>query len=211
MQVFVFDPFTIERQGIVRVLEDHPKITLVEESGNAKDAFVKVKNSQPDVTILELSLPSLPGLTIASKIKGQNLPTGIVFLSNLAQKDFVSKVMKTGAQGYVLKSDTPKDLLLAVTKATRGSVYLSSSLSKFSDEAAKSTKSKDVREKRLTKREQEVLKLIAQDLTNKEIANRLSLSIKTIENHRANIIEKLGAKSCAELTLYAIRLGLISL
>lgn len=191
------------------MLNEEPEVEVIGQEGEPHNFLEEIKRSKPDVAVLDLSLPSLAGLSLADEIKTKKMPIQVVFLTNLDQEEYLREAFNAGALGYVLKSDTPKDLLVAIRKACRGFRYVSKSLPWGSNQEVQSTYPKQ-KKKELTPREKEVLKLIAGGFTNQEIAGKLSLSVKTVETHRANIIKKLEARTTAELTLYAVRLGLIT-
>lgn len=208
--VFIYDPFTIERKGIIEFLNNESNFEVVGQSGKVNKTKELLVELTPEVAILDLSLPSLAGLTVAYRIKNENISTKVLFFSNLNQGKYIRQALEAGSLGYVLKSDTSEDLLKGLYNVSKGNHYLSSSCELHREEADHQLKSSKLPEKILTSRQKEILRLITQGLTNKKIAKQLSVSVKTVETHRANIGGKLGTNNPAELTLYAIRHHLIS-
>ncbi len=210
IRVFVYNPFTIEREGIIEFLNKEPNFEVVGQSGKAKKTKELLIRLTPEVAILDLSLPSLVGLTVACWIKNENISAKVLLFSNLDQEKYIRQALEAGSLGYVLKSDTSEDLLKAVHSVSKGNHYFSGSCGRYRKESDHQHQSSKPGEDILTSRQKDVLGLIAQGLTNKEIAEELSVSVKTVETHRANISSKLGTSNPAELTLYAIRHHLIS-
>ncbi len=208
-RVFVYDPFAIEREGIIEFLSKESNFEVVGQSGVAQKMKELLIKLTPEVAILDLSLPSLAGLTVAYLIKNENISTKVLFFSSLNQEKYIRQALKAGSLGYVLKSDTSGDLLKAVHSVSKGNHYFSGSCGRYTEKTDHQLKSSKLSEETLTSRQKQILRLIVQGLTNKEIAEEMSVSVKTVETHRANIGGKLGTTNPAELTLYAIRHHLI--
>jgi DNA-binding NarL/FixJ family response regulator len=206
MRVLIADDHGIVRSGLRLLLDRQSDIEVVAEAEDGVDALEKVLSERPEVAILDVAMPRMTGLQATYEIKKQAPETQVLILSMHDDERYLFEALRAGAAGYVLKRAADQDLLDAVRAAARGEPFLTP--------AAQQTLIRDFLERgeqqsELTPREQEVVKLIAEAHTNKEIAGILHLSEKTVESHRANVLQKLGMRDRVELVRYAIRNGLV--
>jgi two-component system response regulator NreC len=206
------DDHEIVRAGLRMLLQAQPDIEIVAEADNGRDAVAKVRELQPDIVLMDISLPDMDGFEATQQIKRARPKTAVLALTMHESDDYFFKMLQAGASGYVPKKAAPTDLVTAIRTVREGGVFLYPALAKslVRDYMGRATEgSERAALDGLTEREQEVLKLIADGSTNQEIANQLTISVKTVERHRANIMGKLNLHSRTELVKYAIRKGLI--
>ena len=212
IRVLLADDHVLVRQGFRHILEDDPRIAVVGEAGTGLTAVEQCKELKPDVVVMDLSMPDLGGLEATAEILKTNPETKVLILSMYSNQNYVRKALEVGAKGYMLKDAIEVDLTRAVTALAAGESYLSPGIANLVLEGLKSGSfqepGKDAHE-RLTLREKEVLLLIAQGKSNKEIASMLNISVNTVAVHRARVMETLGIHRTAELVLYAVKKGLI--
>jgi len=207
MRVLIADDHGIVRSGLRLLLERQPDIEVVAEAADGAEARELAIREKPDLAILDVRMPKLTGLQATREIKRQAPDVAVLILSMHDDERYLFEALKAGASGYVLKTQADTDLLEAIRAVERGEPFLSP--------AAQQALIKDVLERgsavaeELTPREQEVVKLVAEAHTTRQIAEILHLSDKTVENHRANAMRKLGMRDRVELVRYAIRKGLI--
>jgi DNA-binding NarL/FixJ family response regulator len=206
MRVLIADDHGIVRSGIRLLLERQPDIEVVAEAGDGAVARDLAVRERPDLAILDVKMPKLTGLQATREIKRQAPEVSVLILSMHDDERYLFEALKAGASGYVLKAQADTDLLAAIRAVERGEPFLTPE--------AQRTLIKDVLERgssgeELTPREGEVVKLVAEAHTTKQIAGLLHLSEKTVENHRANAMRKLGMRDRVELVRYAIRRGMI--
>ncbi|MGE5326532.1 MAG: response regulator [Deltaproteobacteria bacterium] len=212
IRVLLAEDHTLVRQGFRRILEDDARITVVGEVGTGLAAIEQCKTLKPDVVVMDLSMPELGGLEASAEILKALPETKILILSMYSNEAYVKKALDLGAMGYVLKNAIEVDLTRAVIALSEGNTYLSPEVSKLVIESMKTgPKGEPVGDSydRLTLREKEVLQLIAQGKSNKEIATMLGISVNTVAVHRAHVMETLGFHRTAELVLYAVKKGLV--
>ncbi|HEX2916832.1 MAG TPA: response regulator transcription factor [Chloroflexia bacterium] len=212
IRVLLADDHTILRQGIRMLLEAQPDIEVVGEATNGREAVEQARLLHPLVILMDISMPELNGLEATRLIKHEFPETQIVILTMHENEEYLVKILQAGATGYVLKQAADRELIEAVRIASRGDTYLYPRIARrlVTDylrrvEAGENEAAYDS----LTARERETLKLIAEGHTNKEIAEKLTLSVKTVENHRYSLMNKLNAHDRGELIKFAIRVGLI--
>jgi DNA-binding NarL/FixJ family response regulator len=205
MRVLIADDHGVVRSGLKLLLDRQSDIEVVAEAEDGIDALEKVIAEKPDVAILDVAMPRMTGLQATHEIKKQAPDTQVLILSMHDDERYLYEALRAGASGYVLKRAAGEDLLDAVRAAARGEPFLTPE--------AQQTLIRDFlsrgEQPELTPREQEVVKLIAEAHTNREIAGILHLSEKTVESHRANVLQKLGMRDRVELVRYAIRHGLV--
>ena len=207
MRVVIADDHGIVRSGLRLLLEQQPDIEVVGEAADGAEARDLAIAEQPDLAILDVKMPKLTGLQATREIREQAPDVAVLILSMHDDERYLFEALKAGASGYVLKRQADEDLLDAVRAVQRGEPFLTPD--------AQRALIKDVLERgpdqadELTPREQEVVKLVAEAHTNREIAEILHLSEKTVESHRANAMRKLGMRDRVELVRYAVRRGLI--
>jgi DNA-binding NarL/FixJ family response regulator len=208
-RILIADDFPIVRSGLRRVIDARPDLEVVAEAEDGQEAVEKALKEDIDLVILDVSMPRMTGIQAAAELHKRKPELRILMLSMHDSEQFLFEALKAGASGYVLKSGADTDIVDACRAAMRGESFLypSAVTTLVNDyvERGGSEEGFDV----LTPREQEVLKLIAEAYSSKEIAKELFISIKTVERHRQNILGKLGMRDRVELTRYAIRRGLV--
>jgi DNA-binding NarL/FixJ family response regulator len=212
IRVLLADDHALVRQGFRRILEDEPGITVVGEASTGLQAVHQAKELKPDVVVMDLSMPDLGGLEASAEILKELPETKILILSMYSNDAYVRKAFEIGAKGYILKNAIEVDLTRAVTALAEGGAYMSPEISHVVIESLKTGSFEDRSQdpyERLTLREKEVLQLIAQGKSNKEIAALLNISVNTVAVHRAHVMEALGLHRTAEIVLYAVKRGLI--
>jgi len=212
IRVLLAEDHTLVRQGFRRILEDDPRITVVGEARTGIEAIEQCKELKPDVVVMDLSMPELGGLEATAEVLKANPQIKVVILSMYSNEAYVRKAFELGAKGYILKNAIEVDLTRAVMALAEGQAYFSPGVSHIVLESMKAGTfqgtSQDPYEK-LTLREKEVLQLIAQGKSNKEIATLLNISVNTVAVHRARVMETLNLHRTAELVLFAVKKGLI--
>jgi DNA-binding NarL/FixJ family response regulator len=211
IRVLIAEDHHLVRQGIRALLEKADDLEVVGEAQDGQEAVELAERLTPDVVVMDLSMPRLNGSQATERIRSQRLPTQVVILSMYSDETLVRQALRAGAKGYLLKHSVAEELLLAVRAACRGEVYLSSSVSGAI--VANALQSSEVVEEdpfdRLSAREQQVLKLVAEGRTNNSIAQIMSVSVKTVEKHRSSLMTKLNIHDMAGLVRVAMKLGLI--
>ncbi len=207
IKVVIADDHVIFRQGLLKLLQSSEDITVVGEAGDGQEALRLIEKENPDIAILDISIPSFSGFDIAKEIQLKGIKTKVIFLTMHNDSPTAKKAVQS-ASGYVLKDDAFEDLLYAIRSVSSGKKFVSPSIS---EKILITGTMRENGNRILTDRECEVLRLIASGLTNKKIANRLSISIKTVETHRTRIMQKLDAHTSADLVRGAIKMGLIEL
>jgi len=209
-RILIADDHAIVRSGLKRVLDAKPDMEVVAEAEDGAEAVEKALKEEVHLAILDISMPRMTGIQAAAELHKRKPELKTLMLSMHDSEQFLFESLKAGASGYVLKSGADEDIVDAVRAAMRGDSYLYPSavttlVSDYVERGGRGEEQFDV----LTPRELEVLKLIAEANTSKEIAEKLFISIKTVDRHRQNILDKLGMRDRVELTRYAIRRGLI--
>jgi len=214
VKVILADDHKIVREGIKAILGNSSEIEVVAEASNGKEVIEKIPTTHPDLVLMDINMPEMDGIEATRYIKKNFANTKVLILSMLDQQEKVKQLMDIGASGYILKTSGHDDLVNGIKTVASGGSYISAEITysllnkgRYDDESENG----DAREKsgHISKREIEVLKLIASGLTNVEIAEALFNSKRTIESHRRNLIEKTRTKNTAELIRYAIKNGLI--
>jgi DNA-binding NarL/FixJ family response regulator len=207
MRVLIADDHGIVRSGLRLLLEREPDIEVVAEASDGVEARDLAIKERPDLAILDVRMPRLTGLQATREIREQVPDAAVLILSMHADERYLFEALKAGASGYVLKRQADEDLLDAVRAVQRGEPFLTPDAQRalIKDVLDRGSEQAD----ELTPREQEVVKLVAEAHTNREIAEILHLAEKTVESHRANAMRKLGMRDRVELVRYAIRRGLI--
>jgi two-component system, NarL family, response regulator LiaR len=201
--VLLADDHDMVREGIRRVLSTQRDVEVVGEVEDGLAAVAAVERLRPDVVFLDITMPALNGVSAAQRITALGGPTKVIALSMHVEAEFVSSMLAAGASGYLLKNTAARELVTALRAVLRGDTYLSPKAAEVAPQTERSH-----RPRVLSDREREVLQLLAEGKSNKEIADVLRLGTRTVETHRAQIMEKLGVRSVAALTKYAIRHGL---
>ncbi|MHB1419032.1 MAG: response regulator [Bacillota bacterium] len=210
--VLVVDDHTLVREGIVSLLSRDPSIKVIGQAETGEEGVAKALHLRPDVVLMDISLPELNGLEATGKIKTKAPEIKVLILSMYDNDEYVLQVLKYGASGYVLKKAMAQELINAIKTICAGETYLYPSVATKLVNQMLRTPEKIKLEKQdpLTDRENEILSHVARGFTNKEIAELLDLSNRTVQTHRANIMKKLGIHSTVELVKYAIKKGLVN-
>ncbi|OLC54647.1 MAG: DNA-binding response regulator [Acidobacteria bacterium 13_1_40CM_4_69_4] len=206
IQVLLADDHQIVRQGLRAMLE-HEGFKVVGEAGDGREAIHLAETTHPDVVILDLAMPALNGLDAARDILRNSPRAKAILLTMHTEDPYVLEALRAGISGYVLKTQATIDLVQAIREVTRGAIYLSPGVSKTVVDAYRSKS--DLPPDPLSPREREVLQLVAEGKTTKEVAALLGVSVKTAESHRTRIMSKLGIHETAGLVRYAIRRGIV--
>lgn len=211
LRLLLADDHTVVRSGIRMLLQSFAGIEIVAEADGGQAALELVKKTAPDIALLDISMPDLTGIEVAAQIQARFPQTRVVILSMHGGVEYVAQALQAGATGYLLKDATPEELETALQVVARGETYLSPRVSgalvnKYVRRASGGPSSLDA----LTLRQREILQLIARGLSTKQIAADLDVSIKTVETHRAQLMERLEIRDIAGLVRFAIRSGLIS-
>ena len=211
LDLLVADDHDIVRRGLRDLLEKQPGWKVVAEASNGREAVEKTKQLKPDVSILDISMPSLDGLEAARQIVESGSSTKVLILTMHHSDPLIQQMLKAGVRGYVLKSDAASDLVQAVEALHRNKTFFTSKVPQvFLDERDKPAKNKTQDHTlRLTPRQREIVQLLAEGKNSREIAAALGTTFKTVETHRANIMRRLECHSVTELVRYAIRNELI--
>jgi len=207
MRVLIADDHGIVRSGLRMLLEAQPDVEVIAEAADGAEARDAAIRERPDIAILDVKMPKLTGLQATREIKEQAPEVAVLILSMYDDERYLFEALKAGASGYVLKSQADSELVDALKAVERGEPFLTPEAQRalIKDVLGQGS----VRDEELTPREQEVVKLVAEAHTNKQIAEILHLAEKTVENHRSNAMRKLGMRDRVELVRYAIRRGLI--
>jgi DNA-binding NarL/FixJ family response regulator len=210
IQVLLVEDHALVRAGIRALLEQLPGIEVVAEASNGHDALRLIEQHQPTVVLMDIGMAGMSGLEVMAQV-GQIFPSvRVIILSMHAHEEFVLQALRNGAAGYLLKDAGTAELELAIRAIARGEIYLSPAVSRHVvGEYVRRVGSTPVGLDQLTPRQREILRLIAQGHTTKEIAQQLAISVKTVETHRAQLMERLDIYDVARLVRYAIRLGLV--
>ncbi len=207
MRILIADDHGIVRSGMRLLIDRQPDMEVVAEAEDGVDAFERALAARPDLCVLDVSMPRLTGIQAARQIRAHLPDTQVLVLSMHDDERYVFDALKAGASGYVLKREVDQALLNAIRSVQRGEAFLTNAVERSLIRAWMKDDSSGPEEP-LSPREQEVLKLIAEAHTTKEIAATLHLAEKTVESHRANLLRKLGMRDRVELVRYAIRRGL---
>lgn len=206
IKILLADDHTIVRQGLKLILSSQPDFSVVGEAANGKEAVELAQKLRPDIVLLDVAMPEMNGIDATRKMMAENPRLRILVLSMHKEAVYVREILKAGARGYLLKDVIDTELLNAVRSVAQGDGYISPAVSGalLSDYRQNVNDPVDL----LTKREHEVLRLIAEGKTNKEVATKLNLSVYTVDSHRGKIMEKLNLHSTGELVRFAIKHGL---
>ncbi len=213
IRVLLADDHLILRDGIRLLLENVPDIEMVGEASNGKEAVAGVEKLKPDVVLMDITMPEMNGLEATTLIKQNNPNIKVLVLTMHDTDQYLAGMLKAGASGYIVKTTATSELVSAIKSVHHGDVYLYPSITTMLvDDYLKRVKmgEEKVSYEGLTNREKEILRCIAEDKKNKEIADLLDISIRTVQAHRANLMDKLGAHDRTELVKYAIRKGIIT-
>lgn len=209
IRVLLADDHLIVRAGIRQFLEQSPDMRVVAEAANGSDACVLIEQHKPDVAVLDIQMPQMSGIEVTRWIRSQRLPVGVLILTAYDEEPYVKAVLQAGANGYVLKTAEPQEIIQGVRDVFHGKAVLAATLShKLIAKLAEPQGTPSLEP--LTERELQILSLAGKGFTNKAIGVHLAISDRTVQNHLANIFRKLQAESRTEAVMRAVSLGLIS-
>jgi len=213
IRLLLADDHAVLRSGLRLLLSEQPDMEVVGEASDGEEAIEKARELSPDVLLLDITMPGVGGLEALDRIKKENPQIRVVVLTMHDDESYMERIMTSGGSGYVLKRAADTELLSAIRAVHQGGVYLHPSMTRaLVNQLQRRTAAQERQshlESKLSEREREVLKLIAQGYTNKEIADMIFLSVKTVETHKAHIMDKLELRSRAELVRYALDNGLL--
>ena len=208
IRILIADDHTIVREGLKQILAETPDMVVADEARNGQEVLAKVGNKEYDVVLLDISMPGRSGLDILKQLKGERPKLPILILSMYSEEQYAMRALRAGASGYMTKESAPDELIVAIRKVSEGRKYVTPSL------AEKLAISLELGEEKaphelLSDREYQVMCMVASGKTIKEIADELSLSVKTISTYRSRILEKLSLKTNAAITHYAVQNRLV--
>jgi DNA-binding NarL/FixJ family response regulator len=213
LRILVADDHEVVRRGVCALLLSHSGWQVCGEAGNGREAVEKAKELRPDVIILDLHMPNLNGMEAARQILRHDPGQQILVLTITDSEQMVQELLRVGAKGYVLKSDAARDLIAAVEALQENRTFFNSDIEQMVLagylKGGDPTCNENVGRSNLTSREREILQLVAEGSTSKEVAVALDLSVKTAETHRSNIMRKLNLHSISDLVLYAVRNNIV--
>lgn len=208
IKLLIADDHSIVRKGLLSLFEDEPDLAVVAEASNGHEAIEQVVLHAPDVVLLDISMPIMTGIEAAKEISGRYPRSKTLIFSMHHNQDYVVKAVESGAAGYLLKDMSREEILQAIRKVASGEKYFPSSVASLLADAllnkSKPTVEEEKKLAKLSKKERQILKFLADGLSSQEIADMLNLSVRTVSNHRANIIRKTKAKNTAELVKMAV-------
>ena len=213
LRIVLGDDHTLVRQGICKILEEHPDWQVVAQASNGRDAVKQILSVSPDVAILDIGMPLLNGIEATRQVMRRLPRLHVLILSMHADEAYITQALQAGAQGYLLKDSADVELIRAVTAIAAGKSFFSPAVARVMlDDYVRHLADKGIADRfdSLSEREREIFQLIAEGHSNKEVAEILSISPATVETHRAHILQKLDIHNTAELVLYAVRRGVIS-
>jgi DNA-binding NarL/FixJ family response regulator len=213
LRLLVVDDHAVVRRGVRALLESRPGWEICGEAVDGQDAIRKAADLKPDIVVLDISLPGLNGLEATSRILKESPKSEVLILTMHHSEELAQQVIKAGARGYVLKSDADQSLVAAIDKLSQHQTFFTSRVAEFVlDSGARGENERLAVEdpsRRMTSRERQIVQLVAEARSTKEVASHLGISVKTVEAHRTNIMRKLRLRSVSELVRYAIRNGIV--
>lgn len=209
--VILVDDHNLMRAGIRVLLDQQERVQVVGEASDGQEGFNLIERLKPDLALVDIAMPGMTGLEMARRIKESEIRTKLIILSMHSSDDVIAQALRAGALGYLLKDSAAAELSLAIEAAIRGEVYLSPAVSKQVVNSFLNPPSEGVAAAVLTPRQRQILILIAQGQSTKQIAYALQVSVKTVETHRSLLMERLGIHDLAGLVRYAIKIGLVQI
>ena len=212
VRIVLADDHTIMRHGLRSVLERQPDFAVVGEASNGREAVDVIAQENPDIAVMDIAMPLLNGIEAAKKITEERLKTVVVILSMHSDESYILRALRAGARGYLLKDSAENDLIQAIRAVYAGKAFFSPAVSRvLADDYLRQIQQQGVEDpyELLTARERELLQLIVELKSTKDIAGLLGVSPRTIDTHRGNLMQKLNVHSIPELILYAMRKGVI--
>jgi len=211
IKILLVDDHPVVRQGLHSFLANRQNFEIVGEAGDGAEAILKVKALQPDIVLMDINMPGMDGSTVTETLRKESPQTKVLVLSMHSQRDYVLRIIKAGARGYVLKDAPTDELVRAIQAVQAGDTFFSPAVARTAMDQYVAEADKHEPVARLSAREREVLAHIADGKSNKEIAARLGVGVRTIETHRERTMRKLDIHNVAGLTKFAIAHGLISM
>lgn len=212
MRVLLADDHAIVRRGLRSLLETEPELTVVAEAADGLEAIRLAEEHDPDLAILDVGMPKLNGIEVAARLQKLRRPPHVIILSMHADESYIIRALSAGARAYLLKDATDEDLIPAVRTVAAGKPFFSPAVAGvLVDDYVRQLQTRGLSDSYhlLTDREKEVLQLLAEGRSNKEVAAILNLGLSTVETHRGNLMQKLNLHNTAEIVLYAVRKGII--
>lgn len=210
VRILLADDHHLVRTGMRALLKSFPNVEVVGETGDGREAIELVQTLAPNIVLMDIAMPGLNGLDATARIVKEFPHTRVIILSMHANEEYVQQALRAGAAGYLLKNAAPEELGLAIQAVTRGETWLSPAISRLVVEEYLGARGETAGPlAQLTLRQREILQLIAEGKTTKQIAAALAVSIKTVETHRTQLMERLGIRDVAGLVRFAIRHGLV--
>jgi len=212
-RILLADDHTVIRKGLRALLERQDGFTVVAEAADGREAVEAAAAVCPDVVVIDIGMPNLNGIEAARRITEKRPETGVVILSMHADESYVLRALKSGARGYLLKDSPEEDLISSIRAVHQGKAFFSPEISKMlAEDYMRQMRQRGVEDsyELLTPREREILQMLGEGNSNKQVATKLNLSLHTVETHRGNVLEKLNLHSTAEMILYAVRKGIVT-
>jgi two-component system response regulator NreC len=212
IRVLLADDHGVVRKGLRLLLEVHPEVEVVGEAADGREAVRLARELNPDVVLMDIAMPLLNGIDAAAQIRSQNEHIGVIILSMYSDEGYLVRALNAGAKGYLLKESAEDDVWRAIEAVSSGKPYFSPGMTQVLVEDYVRVMKQGVLKgpyELLTDREREVLQMLAEGNTNKEVAKILNLSLYTVESHRTNMMQKLGLHNTAEIVLYAVRKNIV--
>lgn len=216
MKLMIVDDHPLFREGLKTIISREKNYTVIAEAGNGKEGIALGKEHKPDIMLVDVSMPGKNGIQMIRELRDALPGTRFIIISMHSEPDYIVEAFRAGATGYMIKESAASSLIKGLDTVAKGEMFLDISLSQ--EVVFKLLQNKDAQNggeqdpyTSLTAREQEILRMLAEGITTKEVAKKLYISPKTVENHRTNLMKKLGLKNSVELIRYAARLGLIDL
>ena len=213
IRILLADDHTVVRDGLRALLEKQSDMAVVAEAADGRDSVRLAEEQAPDVVVMDIAMPNMNGIEATRRILSTNPRVAVVILSMHQDESYVLRSLKAGAKGYLLKDSLRSDVIDAIRQVAQGRSFLTKKVSRILQEdyiRELEQRGLDDSYDLLTEREREILQLVAEGRTNKEVAGILNVSLTTVETHRTHILQKLGLHSVPELILYAVRKGIIS-
>lgn len=213
IRILLADDHTIVRDGLRALLEKQPDMTVSGEASDGREAVQFAEENAPDIVVMDIAMPNMNGIEATRRIVAMRPATGVVILSMHQDESYVLRSLKAGARGYLLKDSVRGDVVEAIRSVAQGRSFLTRKVSRLMQEDyIRQMERRGVEDSYdlLTDREREILQLVAEGRTNKEVANVLNIGLTTVETHRTHILQKLGLHGVPELILYAVRKGIIA-